>query len=244
MPDYLTIPDKAVPYILFQRTAYLRFPVAPIYRQLDRLLPFETPFYNLVVAIESRLRASRIKALYRTDMRREYLSIRPYLPQTCRAILDIGCGVAGIDVHLARHYSPHTPHFYLLDKSQVENRVFYMFRPRAAFYNSLEVAAQLLTSNGIPLERVHPIEANDKGTVGLSTEIDLAISLLAWGFHFPIETYLDKVCSLLSPQGTIVLDVRKCTDGLDVLKHSFRQIRVISETPKQHRVVAHTPRVR
>ncbi|HEY0602581.1 MAG TPA: hypothetical protein VGD58_06705, partial [Herpetosiphonaceae bacterium] len=98
MNKTLAVPDAAIPYILFQRTTYLRFPVAPVYRFFNRTLPFETPLYNVVVAIESRLRRRQIKALYAEDMQREYQTFRQYLPERCNAGLDVGCGVAGIDV--------------------------------------------------------------------------------------------------------------------------------------------------
>lgn len=234
----MIIPDRAITYILFQRTAYLRFPVAPLYRLANRLLPFQTPLYNLVVAVESRLRAGKVKALYAADMQAEYESIRPALPSRCRRVLDIGCGVAGIDVLLDRHYAGEKINLYLLDKSAVEARVFYLFKPQGAFYNSLDVARELLTRNGVAPERVHLIEADARNTIAIDAGIDLALSLLSWGFHYPVATYVERVAQLLSADGVAILDVRKGTDGLDVLHRVFGAVEVLRTTPKYDRVMA------
>lgn len=232
------IPDAAVEYILFQRTGYLRFPAAFVDRHLLRRLPFRLPFYNALVAVESRLGPERVKALYREDMRSEYLSIASVLPECCAAVLDIGCGVAGVDVWIDRHYRGQRPVFYLLDRSRVDRSVYYLFEQRAAFYNSLDVARATLVANGIDQRRIHLLEAGDGATVDLPAPVDLVISLLLWGFHYPVQTYCDIVHRRLSTQGVAVLDVRKGTDGLDVLRRRFGRVEVISESPKQSRVAA------
>lgn len=238
MTDQLTIPDSAISYILFQRTAYLRFPVAPVYRLLNRLLPFPTPLYNIVVAIEARLRAAQVKALYAADMQREYATFRHVLPQRCAAVLDIGCGVAGIDVLLQRHYAAQPLDFYLLDKTELARRVFYLFNARGAFYNSLPVARNLLRANGIADQRVHLVEANAANTIRIERPIDLALSLLSWGFHYPVQTYVERVYELLRDDGVLILDVRRATDGRAVLQRRFADVAVIHTTAKYERLVA------
>lgn len=238
MPDPIRVPDAAVPYILFQRTAYLRFPIAPVYRLLNRLLPFPTPLYNIVVAIEARLRPAAVKQLYAADMRAEYESIAAWLPQRCAAVLDIGCGVAGIDVLLQRHYADQPLDLYLLDKSEVARRVFYLFQPQGAFYNSLAVARDLLLANGIAASRVRLIEANQRNEIRMDAQIDLALSLISWGFHYPVSTYLARVHQLLRDDGLLILDVRKGTEGLEQLRRSFARVETICTTAKYDRVAA------
>lgn len=239
MTDLLVIPDEAIQYILFQRTAYLRFPVASFYRLLNRFRLFHTPLYNVVVALESRLGRERIKVLYQRDLRKEYASFRDRLPQSCRSLLDIGSGVAGINVYIQRHYGPRRIDFYLLDRTQVTRNIFYLFQQHAAFYNSLTVAKALLVANGLAADAVHPIEANDHYEIPLTSTVDLVLSLLAWGFHFPVQTYVDQVYRLLRPGGMVILDVRKKTDGLAVLRQVFRQVELVVTTDKYDRVIAH-----
>lgn len=238
MSTNLAVPDAAIPYILFQRTAYLRFPVAPVYRFFNRVLPFETPLYNVVVAVESRLRRRQIKALYAQDMRREYQTFRRCLPERCNAVLDVGCGVAGIDVLIARHYPDRDPRFFLLDKSHVEKNVFYLFKRQGAFYNSLDVARTLLTGNGVPPECVRLLEANERNEINIDAQVDLVLSLISWGFHYPVATYLDRVRALLSDDGVLILDVRRGTGGLEDLRRAFRQVEIVQAADKFDRVLA------
>ncbi len=238
MTDSLTVPNEATKYILFQRTAYLRFPVTSVYRCLNRFVSFHTPLYNIVVAIESRIGAGRIKRLYQHDMEAEYASFQHFLPEACRSVLDIGCGVAGINVFIQRHYGKQGIDFYLLDKTQVTRNVFYLYQPRAAFYNSLVAAKAMLVDNGISAEAVHPLEANDNYDIPLGASVDLVLSLLAWGFHFPVQTYVNQVFSLVREGGVVILDVRKKTDGLAILRRVFSHVELIVETNKYDRVVA------
>lgn len=241
-PDELNrfeIPDEAVRYILFQRTAYLRLPVTSLYRHLFRRLPFETPLYNLAVALESRIAPDRIKALYQRDMLAEFDTFREVLPDSCATILDIGCGVGGIDVLLDRHYRPRQPLIYLLDRTETSAEVYYLFRQRAAFYNSLDVARDLLMRNGIPAQRIYQLAATDQYEVCVEDQrFDLVISLLSWGFHFPVRTYVSRVAEVLSETGRVILDIRDDTDGIDQLRRHFAWNEIIWESEKFKRVAA------
>lgn len=235
MLSEIAVPTEAVRYILYQR-AYFRLPVNVLYRNIVRRLPFPVPIFNVAVAIESRLFPARIQRLYQRDMAQEFQTLTAALPRACSTILDIGCGVAGIDVLLDRHYAGQAPDIYLLDKSHVERSVYYLFRPRAAFYNSLEVAKSLLMSNGIPPQRIHLLDASEEYDIAVDASIDLVISLLSWGFHYPVDAYIDRVHALLTEHGVAILDVRKGTDGMDTLRRVFRSAAIIDDAAKYERV--------
>jgi SAM-dependent methyltransferase len=169
-------------------------------------------------------------------MLKEYLSIRPFLPRRCSNILDIGCGVGGISYFLHKHYNTEGVHLYLLDKSQIERNVYYMFNEKGAFYNSLLVAKAMLIGSGIQENFVHLVEATDNNDINITCKIDLAISLISWGFHYPIETYLDRVLELLNNSGIVILDIRKNTGQITKLEKTFSKTSVAKETDKFWRV--------
>ena len=235
MDHPLLVPDSAIRFILFQRTAYLRFPRNRLIRLIRKAVPLLT--YERLVRLEASFRKERVKPHYRLDIADEYLSIREHLPPSCSTVLDVGCGVAGIDVFLHRHYEGTRVHFFLLDKSTTEKRVYYEFQQRGAFYNSLDVARELLVLNGVRAGDVTLLEATEANEVRVEQEVDLAISLISWGFHYPVSTYLAQVCDVLSENGTLILDVRRCTDGMDVLNDRFSHVAVISTHPKYDRVL-------
>ncbi|MHC4638016.1 MAG: hypothetical protein ACYTBV_11015, partial [Planctomycetota bacterium] len=153
----IKIPDEAVKYILFQRTGYLFLPRTLFCRALKKFT--RGPSTNIIVRLESVFRKSRVKELFTDDMRSEYDSMSQWLGGSCEKILDIGCGVAGIDVFLYRHYNcDKNIDFYLLDKTSVDEKVYYFFEKHGSFYNSLSVAEDILHGNGISREKIHPIE--------------------------------------------------------------------------------------
>jgi SAM-dependent methyltransferase len=164
--------------------------------------------------------------------------MKPHLPLDVNAILDIGCGVAGIDILLHRHYGEASHiHYYLLDRTEVSDRVFYGYKPEAAFCNSLQVAEALLASNGIQSECIKtlPVSSDYCFEAG---EVDLVISLLSWGSHYPIPMYLENVSQCLKPGGVLIVDVRQETDGVDKLMERFPNLQTISEDEKKLRVRA------
>jgi SAM-dependent methyltransferase len=235
MTETIKIPDAAVPFILFQRTAYIRLIHSLPYRALNKLSP--GAFYKLAVFLESKLRNQGIKAQYDADMQQEYLSLKDALPQSCHSMLDIGCGIAGIDVLLGRHYGPGVD-IYLLDKSKVEDEVFYLFNNRGAFYNSLETATETLVGNGIPAQKIHALEANAENTIPEDAKFDLIFSLISWGFHYPVSTYLDQVYTRLAEGGSLIVDVRRGTGGFEEIQARFGNARRLQETATRVRLVA------
>lgn len=234
----IIIPDSAVKYILMQRTTYQRFVYTKGLYRLSQLLP-ERYFHRLVVSVEAKARKEIIKNLYNQDMLSEYSSIKHWLPREATAILDIGCGVAGIDVLLNRHFqSQNVPiHFYLLDKTATSELIFYGFQQDGAFYNSLNVARDVLAYNGVDSEKIFLMEATPNYEIDISEPVDLILSLISWGFHYPVTTYLPQAYAVLKPGGRLILDIRKNSREHMLIQKMFSATIIISETAKSFRVV-------
>ena len=235
----LNIPDDAVRYIMYQRTTLIN--------DLDgsnltgKFISKFFPSYHLKRSVEEQAvsRASEIKTLYAKDMADEYAAIKDHLPENCTSVLDIGCGVAGIDVFIFHHYGAGDGlNFYLLDKTDVNSKVYYSFNKEGAFYNSLSTARSLLTSNGIHASKIHTMEVTEDSSIETSEQIDLVISLISWGFHYPVSTYLERVYEILSPGGSLILDVRKDTGGVGEVDRRFGNITVITNFKKYQRILA------
>lgn len=233
----MKIPNKALTYILHQRTGYIDRDNYVFIRKLNKKLPTIIKD-NSIHSFITMMNHKQIRSSFIQDMENEYLSIKPFLPKNCRSVLDIGCGVAGIDVFINSHYHDFPPTFYLLDKTKIEKNVYYGFKEKGAFYNSLEIAKNLLKKNGVSSSSIMPIEATDDNAINIDSEIDLAISLISWGFHYPVETYLNSVYSLLSKGGTIIIDIRKDTNGLEVFSRKFPNFAQVPIDRKYYRIHA------
>jgi SAM-dependent methyltransferase len=233
----LTIPDNAVRYILLQRTDYLVLPRQGIIKSLRKLSPW--PTMKMMAMMESIARKRTVKELYLKGLCAEYEEFAAYLPDTVSAVLDIGCGVGGINLFLYDQFGRKADiGFYLLDKTEISYKLHYGFRGTGAFYNSLGVSVTVLLDNGIARDNIFLLEAAPDNRIDIDEKLDLVISLISWGFHFPVATYIDLVYRLLSDDGCLILDIRKGTGGLDELAHRFPRVQIIAEDEKKTRVVA------
>jgi hypothetical protein len=232
----LRVPDDAVPLILLQRTQYLLLPRLRLIWALRRLIPGVT-LIN-AARFEAKFRKRQIAHLYALDMQHEFETFKHFLPQHVDAVLDIGCGLAGIDVHIYNHFAPRQPHVYLLDKTQLDSQIHHGFEDTGSFYNSLESAEALLMSNGIPKTHIHSMDASHAGQIPFNRDFNVILSLLSWGFHYPIGTYLESAQAHLAPGGRLIVDVRKDRGGEQLLQSTFRHVQVIKEGRRSRRVVA------
>lgn len=232
--ENLVVSNEALPYILYQRTEYLK--KHPVFAFLS-LVGHIKPFYKLSIALKSTLFKESLKDVFARDMADEYATLVPHLPPTVSSILDIGCGVAGIDVLLARHYIQ-TPDIYLLDKTAIDPQVYYGFEQKGSVYNSLAVSVALLEQNGVASAKIHTQEATPDNRITLGDSFDLVISLISWGFHYPVETYLAEVYNKLAPGGILILDIREGTNGKEVLEKQFGNCTVIYHQGKVVRLLS------
>ena len=125
-------------------------------------------------------------------------------------------------------------HFYLFDKTEFAEELFFGFQDNAAFYNDLELTRKLFVDYGIPSSKLTTIEAENNNLLGLK-DIDLVISTIAWGFHFPVSTYLEEVVNLMGENSLLIMDLRSGTGGFEDLSKHFH-IRTIESGLKSTRV--------
>jgi len=233
------LPSDAVPYILLQRMETQKF------RDLRYVLPYGRTLYNLVYNnflyhAEASIREDEIKDHYLREIREEYRSIREYLPDTVTSILDVGCGIGGINLYLSRHYEDHQPIFYLFDKTEVSDSVYYQFKDNAAFYNSLTVAKEALKRNNVNEKNLYTLDADEFEPSSLK-RVDCCLSLISWAFHYPLDTYLDDVMECLAEDGSLLIDIRKQTGQFEEATRYFEDYDIIESTEKYRRTIFYRP---
>jgi SAM-dependent methyltransferase len=230
----IIIPQNSLRYILFQRTGYLRNNF--MFKLLARFSHIDF-FYKLSVDLKSLFFGAQIKNDFNKNMVEEYSIIRQFLPQNIDSILDIGCGVAGIDVLISNYYA-NKINVFLIDKTRIDKNVYYGFKQRGSFYNSLEIAKNLLETNGVPSDRIYIQEATDDNKITFENKFDVVISLISWGYHYPVATYLDQAYEKLKPLGILIIDTRKNTDGEKEINNKFGNREIIMESEKFARILA------
>lgn len=223
---------EALRPLLLQRTA-LQGPCSHLLRRLELGGYYER---HLLTLMESFRRES-VARLYSDLMQQEMDAIQPHLPARVTTVLDIGAGLGGINLLIARRYEVDNPRFVLLDKDEMSPNVQYFFDDVDRFYNLASVTRRFLADNGLPEERVRILEAG-VDPFPSNLKIDLVVSLASWGHHYPIETYLDNVTQVLAPGGRVVVDLRKGTNGLTTMMNRFSDISLIEESFRHVRVAA------
>lgn len=168
---------------------------------------------------------------YMQELLQTYQHFSQYLPNKAKLhVLDIGCGMCGIDVFISQNY-PKKTEFVLLDKNGTSKKIncgFHKDVKDFSFYSDFSQAAALLESNGVDDYQFVDISKHEFP----KKSFDVVISLLSWGFHYPISTYNPAI----KKGGIIIADIRKGTDGEKQLSN-FGELKIIHEAKKLKRVL-------
>lgn len=228
------LPQSAREFVLFQRTKLLPKKHLTLIDRILRKISFGKNSYNKWVKSVASNSDYDIETRYFSDMEKLAREISLHLPPQVKSILDIGCGIAALDIFLDNLVSPER--IFLLDKTHTEQRVWYNFQEDGAFYNSLELARDTLTLNGVSPSKIKLISAPDDGLIPLDdNSIDVIVSTISWGFHYPIKLYIDSVHKLLINNGILIVDIRKNSLGFEELDKLF-EVTVIDENLKFQKV--------
>jgi SAM-dependent methyltransferase len=179
----------------------------------------------------TEINPENVAAGFEKSLKRDFNSVKPYLPEKCDHVLDIGCGLGGIDLLIYQHYGKVNIH--LFDKSERKD-VFYGFNKEYCFYNDLAMAEDLLTINGIGINNIFTYEAGEASP--FIRKYNLIISLISWGFHYPVTKYLTEVTQCMQGDSVLILDIRKGVGGETQLEKYFEDVKIIQEHRKYNRI--------
>lgn len=119
------------------------------------------------------------------------------------SIADIGCGYAMADLFAHRDLAAR---LVLIDIEEAEERHF-GFAETGAAYTSLDRARAFLEANGVPSQVIETVNPQSQD-LSAQAPVDLAMSMLSCGFHYPAATYSDFYATGVASGGGVVLDVR------------------------------------
>jgi SAM-dependent methyltransferase len=198
--------------LLLQRTGY-QSPLVAVLKKAG----FAGWYDSRRAARTTAKHRAALGARYREECVREAQSLAAVLPER-GTVMDIGCGLAGPDLALFE-IRPELS-FVLVDRDEFDDRPHYGYTEDASAYNSLSQTKDFLVANGLPAERVSTVDVTTSGFPE-DARVDAVISIMSWGFHYPLATYLSQVHAVLNPGGVVVVDVRDGTDGEAELTEVF-----------------------
>ena len=160
-----------------------------LYKQLQGKFKIPKKAIEYILLQRSEVDKNNIAETFTNQIKSDFEQILPFLPNpvNVKTILDIGCGIGGINIFMAKYFNNSDIH--LLDKTAVEDKIWYGFKNQAAFYNSLEEAKRFICANGINENRIftHSItNSNSKHRIAVKNP-DIITSFKSWGFNFPVS---------------------------------------------------------
>jgi len=168
-------------------------------------------------------------------IRAEFEALRPVLDRIApKRIADIGCGYAVFDLYAHSRYGCD---LMLIDVEENERRHF-GFEEEAAAYTSLDTAQRFLIANGVPAGQVATWNPELNEPDEAAEKVDLAVSFLSCGFHFPVDMYMPFFRFGVAPGGSVILDLRayQFQESKRMLR-KLGSVQVLSEGHRRKRVL-------
>lgn len=127
------------------------------------------------------------------------------------SLLDIGCGLALVDIHLVRAF-PTLRRVTLLDGDGTVAKQPVGFRHDTRAWQDVGMGAAMLEANTRPDVAVSTLAPEPFGFMFAGT-FDLVVSFRSWCHHYPADIYLASVLRTLAPGGGSGRDGRAPRNG-------------------------------
>ena len=149
----------------------------------------------------------------------QFDAIKKYIKNP-KKILDLGCGLGRMSVYLNWMLKDPEIEYILADGScnNVPIKQKYGWNPSGEFYNDLQLTEEFVKINGLSNYRILDLGDN---SLHLLEDIDIVMSLLSVGFHYPIEPYLEDLISIASNTSTFIFGVRSGKYDVEFFEQYF-----------------------
>lgn len=129
----------------------------------------------------------------------EYEKMKDYLPAAPKVIMDIGCGLGRVAIHLNSVYRDPKALYILADRDGRTSNRGEWCPGEDEYYNDFGLMQSFCEING--LKNIRPFDT-EKGDWNSLPPVDLIISQFSFGFHVSIDRYMDRIHKVLAPGGT------------------------------------------
>ena len=155
----------------------------------------------------------------------EYNAISKHI-ENPKKILELGCGLGRMSIFL-NSMLKNNAHYILADVSELSQNIKYGWDPKESYYNDLDLTSLFAKKHDLEnFETFNLLSQN----LNKFENIDLVMSFLSVGFHYPISEYLDTLLNITSNDATMIFGVRKGAVNLKDFKKYFNKIIIEKNT--------------
>lgn len=222
----IQLKSKYIYPLLLQRSP-LRSPalrhIRRIFNKLKLIQIYDRFIDRTIIKNIEQLRVQRIASDYSKSMEKQFLEVVEHLPSNSKSLMEIGPGLGGFSLLLARHFP--NAMVTLVDKNGISEHNSIGFHANArdfAYYCEFNHVLDFMSLNEIETDRIHLVDITKD--IFPRGSYDVICSFLAWGYHFPVGTYLNEVKKFISSHGCLIIDIREGTDGEQDLKVAFENV--------------------
>jgi hypothetical protein len=178
----------------------------------------------------------------------EFDAVTAVMPRHPRRVLDLGCGLGRVSAYLNACLPDEPIHFVLADTSaHTGDGPKAGWNPGDDFYNDLRWTAEFVRDHGVKHFETFDILCDDWSRL---RDIDLVLSFLAVGFHFPIETMMPRLLEVTTDHCTMIFGARAGRYSRWSFRDRFRDVRLLRGSPghpshaKEHFLILRDRRTR
>jgi len=155
----------------------------------------------------------------------EYKIIKNYVKQPMN-ILEVGCGLGRMSAYLNSTLN-YNPRFILMDStvSIWGNGYGWNQDPKKQiFYNNLNMAEKFCALNGLTNIELFDISKRDLEEL---KDIDMVMSFVSMGFHYPLSIYFDKLMKITTQDCLFTIGVNKDKYTAEEFEKDFELTKLI-----------------
>ncbi len=154
----------------------------------------------------------------------EYNQIKDYLPFSPKRVMEVGAGLARGSVYLNSRYKEmgQDPEWFLADRDGFSEENTGAFKPKEdEYYCSFERTKSFAKLNGIKTFWLFDTEKDDWAQL---PQMDLIFSFCSFGMHVELERYMDRMLSVLAPEGVMIFGTRHAGYNDKSFTDNFKEV--------------------
>lgn len=153
----------------------------------------------------------------------EYNLFKDYI-KSPTTVLELGCGLGRMSIFLNSELKNEDIHYILADSTFDNNSPEYGWKANKGYYNDLELTRKFSERHGLTNFEVIDLE---KDNFDKFKEVDLVMSFLSVGFHYPVEDYVDNIMKISSNNCICIFGVRRNKYSEKYFEDYFNDIKLI-----------------